>query len=99
MKIYEKSRLALISHWTHAFDKFGYDDGDGNVETPLIAKALGQHGYLVKYSRWSPHNTIIYSIVKDDVEFMPQENSEFVIGYDDPRNYLSSKILKILSDI
>lgn len=41
----------------------------------------------------------ILTIVKDDVEFMPQENSEFIIGYDDPRNYLSSKILKILSDI
>ena len=84
-------------HWKNAFAKFGYDDGDGKIETPHIAQALENAGYSVKYSRWSPHNTLIYSIQKDGVEFMPLNNPEIRIGYDGPQTYLPQAIQAILN--
>lgn len=83
-------------HWNNAFYKFGYDDGDGNVQTHLVAKVLEDAGYEVKYSRWSPHNTIIYSIQKDGVEYMPDKDSEFRLGYTHPAYYLPTRIQKLL---
>ena len=84
-------------HWREAFNKFGYDDGDGDIETPLVARILEDAGYAVKYSRWSPHNTIIYSIQKDGMEFMPVNDLKYRIGYDDPRDYLPCNILFIMN--
>lgn len=85
-------------HWNNAFAKFGYDDGDGKVETPYIAQILEDAGYSVKYSRWSPHNILIYSIQKNGIEYMPLDNPNFRIGYDDPRNYLPDDIQAILDE-
>ena len=85
-------------HWSEAFSKFGFNDGDGDVKTPLIALALEHAGYAVKYSRWSPHNTIIYSIKKDGIEFMPINNPQYRISYDDPREYLPDDILSLLDE-
>lgn len=85
-------------HWHHAFSKFGYDDGDGIVETPDVARVLEKAGYTVKYSRWSPHNTLIYSIQKDGVEYMPLHNPDIRIGYDDPAIYLQQDIQNLLND-
>lgn len=84
-------------HWSHAFYKFGYDDGDGYVETHLVAEVLESAGYHVKYGRWSPHNTIIYSITKDGLEYMPVDNSSVRIGYDFPENYLPKRIQDVLN--
>ena len=84
-------------HWHHAFSKFGYDDGDGDVQTPHVAKVLEDAGYSVKYSRWSPHNTIIYSIQKGGMELMPINNHKHRIGYDDPGSYLPEEILDLLN--
>ena len=84
-------------HWSEAFNKFGYDDGDGDVQTPLVAKALEDAGYRVKYSRWSPHNTIIYSIKKDGIESMPINNLKYRIGYDDPTLYLPEEIIRLFN--
>ena len=84
-------------HWREAFSKFGYDDGDGKVETPSIARLLQDCGYTVKYSRWGPHNTIIFSIQKDGIEHMPLHDTRFVIGYDDPQIYLPECIQDILN--
>lgn len=84
-------------HWHEAFAKFGYDDGDGKVETLLVAKILRNAGYTVKYSRWGPHNTIIYSIQKDGVEYMPLHDTRFIIGYDDPQIYLPDSIQDVLN--
>ncbi len=44
-----------------------------------------------------PHNTIIFSIVKDGVEYMPLNNTQFVIGYDDPQIYLPESVQDILN--
>ena len=90
------TEIILTQHWSEAFNKFGYDDGDGVVETPLVAEILENAGYRVKYSRWSPHNTIIYSIKKDGTELMPLDHHFWRIGYDDPRAYLGKNIIRIL---
>ena len=92
------SGAVLTRHWSHAFDKFGYCDGDGNIETSLVAQILVDHGYQVCYSRWSPHNTIIYSIEKKGLEYMPIGSVKFEIGYDDPRAYLPREIITILNE-
>ncbi|MGH1470869.1 MAG: hypothetical protein ACRBCS_06725 [Cellvibrionaceae bacterium] len=96
MEKYRCKACGNIFHWHHAFSKFGYEDGDGDVQTKFVASILEDAGYAVKYSRWSPHNTIIYSIKKDGVEFMPLGNPSFRIGYDDPTAYLPQKIINIL---
>lgn len=90
------TKIILTQHWSEAFDKFGYDDGDGVVETPLVAEILENAGYRVKYSRWSPHNTIIYSIKKDGIELMPLGHHFWRIGYDNPTKYLPNTITILL---
>lgn len=86
----------IWGRWPDAFCKFGYDDGDGVVQTKRIARILEDAGYAVKYARWSPHNTMIYSIKKSGIEFMPLLSKDFRIGYDDPRDYLDPEIQDIL---
>mgnify|MGYP006074374747 CR=1 FL=1 len=83
-------------HWNHAFSKFGYDDGNGNIETPAIAHLLETAGYRVKYERWCAHNVIITSIQKDGIELMPLLDQSIRIGYDDPKSYLPEPVQAIL---
>ncbi len=85
-------------NWREAFSKFGFNDGDGNIKTPHIAEALKFAGCYVKYSRWSPHNELIYSIKKDGIEYMPVDNDDYKIGYDNPLDYLPIEILKSLEE-
>jgi uncharacterized Zn-finger protein len=85
-------------HWSHAFSKFGYNDGDGSIETPQIAELLEGEGYEVNYGRWIAHNTLIFSIKKDGMELMPLDNSRIRIGYDDPKIYLPEDIQAILNN-
>ena len=54
-------------HWSHAFSKFGYDDGDGKIGTSEVAELLESEGYEVCYGRWLAHNTLIFSIKKEDI--------------------------------
>ncbi len=86
-------------HWSEAFAKFGYNDGDGIIYTPIIAQALEGAGYSVKYSRWSPHNTLIYSIQKYGIEYMPLYDPATRIGYDDPRDYLAQDVTDLLDQL
>jgi len=83
-------------HWSEAFSKFGFDDGDGKVQTQLVAQTLEDAGYYVKYSKWFMHNELIYSIRKDGIQFMPVNNPNYSIGYDDPYKYLPENILYLL---
>lgn len=83
-------------HWNNAFSKFGYDDGEGSLETRLVAQALQEAGYTVQFGRWAPHNTLIYSIWKEGIEYMPTGSPEHLIGYDDPKNYLPQDIRELL---
>ena len=80
--------------WEDAFDKFGFEDGDGEVMTDTVAAALCAHGYLVTTQVWGLHNTVITSIVTPaGREQMPADVS---IGYDNPRSYLPRHIVKLL---
>ena len=79
--------------WEEAFDKFGFKDGDGQIETWQIVKALEYAGYVAEEHTWGCHNTIIVSIKKDGVEQIPSSAN---VGYDDPRGYLPAAIIAIL---
>jgi hypothetical protein len=82
--------------WEEAFDKFGFDDGDGIVMTDVVANALRQRGYTVTAEPWGSHNVIIGSIrTKKGNELIPENTN---IGYDDPRSYLPKRIIKLLDE-
>ncbi len=85
-------------HWKNAFSKFGYNDGDGHIGTAFIAQILEDAGYEVEYATWRPHNTLIHSIKKHGIEFMPRNTSKYLIGYDDPEKYLPADIVDLLND-
>lgn len=82
--------------WEEAFDKFGFNDGDGNVMTEVVADVLRDAGYKVRVMGWGLHNEVIESISKDGVEYI-REN-EISLGYDDPRGYLPDRIVKLLDE-
>ncbi|MCA9078189.1 MAG: hypothetical protein KDA93_24380 [Planctomycetaceae bacterium] len=86
----------LSGAWEDAFLKFGYDDGDGFVETDLVAKVLAHAGYEVHIHEWGLHNTVIDSLTRDSVELIPGRDSTFRFGYDDPRDYLPQQVVSYL---
>lgn len=80
--------------WEEAFDKFGYDDGDGQVGTPSVMAALEAAGYRCESHQWGLHNTIIVSIEDaDGTQLIP---TSIKLGYDDPRDYLPVEIVGLL---
>lgn len=79
--------------WTEAFDKFGFDDGDGLVMTEHVANALRAHNYIVTVAAWGCHNIVITSIKRGDVELIPEHAN---LGYDDPLDYLPPDIIALL---
>lgn len=84
----------LTWRWQEAFDKFGYDDGDGLVETPLVVDELESHGYRCKAVELGMHNTVIVSITTaDGTELIPAGTR---IGYADPRTYLPGEVIALL---
>lgn len=80
-------------HWEEAFDKFGFQDGDGSVETGQVESCLIEAGYDVVEDRYGLHNFIITSIKKDSVELIP---ASAIVGYDNPRHYLPAEIVELL---
>jgi hypothetical protein len=79
--------------WEDAFDKFGFGDGDGQIETWRVRAFLEHTGYEVEELTWSLHNVIIISIKKDGTELIPESAA---VGYDDPRGYLPAGIIEAL---
>jgi len=79
--------------WKDAFDKFGFGDGDGQIETWRVRSVLECAGYSAEEVTWGLHNTIIVSIKKDGIEQIPEGT---IIGYDEPREYLPRKIVRLL---
>ena len=79
--------------WEDAFDKFGFDDGDGQVMTDTVADTLREAGYTVSAEPWGFHNVIITSIRHGKRELIP---STATVGYDDPREYLPQATIKLL---
>lgn len=85
-------------NWTEAFDKFGFGDGDGQIQTPEVEDVLLEAGYEVKCQEWGLHNLIIISIKKDGKELIPHDDPEVTFGYDDPHDYLPQCIVKLLDE-
>ncbi|MBX9925200.1 MAG: hypothetical protein K2Y05_02475 [Hyphomicrobiaceae bacterium] len=81
--------------WEEAFDKFGFGDGDGIVMTDSVVGALTRHGYEVTAEPWGSHNITICSISFNGVEQIPEDAK---LGYDDPRDYLPERIIKLLDE-
>lgn len=82
--------------WNEAFDKFGFGDGDGLVMTETVADALRKHGLTVIVEPWGSHNVTITSIkTKAGKELIPED---IQYGYDDPRDYLPKRIVKLLDE-
>jgi hypothetical protein len=80
-------------NWEEAFEKFGFDDGDGLVMTGSVVAVLRAAGYTVKTTTWGMHNTLITSIKKDRREQIPPWIN---VGYDNPRDYLPAEIVAVL---
>ncbi len=81
-------------HWEEAFAKFGFNDGDGQVETWSVEAVLLEAWYQVVVNQWGLHNTVIVSIIRDDVKYIPVKGICF--GYDNPRDYLPGEIIALL---
>ena len=79
--------------WEEAFDKFGFGDGDGLVETNTVAKALRAAGFTVTVSRYGCHNRVVTSIKQDGRQLIPDTAN---VGYDDPRGYLPDSVIALL---
>lgn len=85
-------------NWEEAFDKFGFHDGDGQVETATVEAVLNEAGYFTASEPWGFHNTTIVSIKKDGVEIMPLDDPAIEIGYAEPRDYLPAEVISLLDD-
>lgn len=80
--------------WEDAFDKFGFGDGDGQVETDTVVAVLENAGYRVEANPWGLHNVVIQSIKdRDGNEMIP---TSATLGYDSPRGDLPRKIVRLL---
>ena len=84
--------------WTEAFEKFGFNEGDGQVETWQVEHELVEAGYDVIVECWGMHNDVIISIKKDGKELIPHNNPNITFGYDDPRTYLPEDIVRLLDE-
>jgi hypothetical protein len=80
--------------WEEAFDKFGFEDGDGPVMTDVVERVLTDAGYSVTAEPWGLHNVVIQSI-KDaaGTDLIP---ADINLGYDDPRDYLPAALITLL---
>lgn len=76
-----------------AFEKFGFEDGDGLVMTDAVAHVLREAGLTVTTQHWGLHNVIITAIARDGVSLIPEGTR---LGYDDPRQYLPEDIVALL---
>ncbi len=84
--------------WTEAFAKFGFGDGDGQVETWQVEAVLVEAGYDIKVEEWGLHNLVIMSIKKDGEELIPYDNPAYTFGYDNPREHFPESLVKFLDE-
>lgn len=82
--------------WTDAFNKFGFNSGMGQIETPAVAQVLEEAGFVVYVGGPNVHNSIIVSIRKEGKEFIPFENPKYRFGYDNPREFFPQEIFFLL---
>ena len=76
--------------WEEAFDKFGFEDGDGLVMTDHVADFLRSSGLSVTVQQYGFHNLVITDIERDGQSLIPETAR---LGFDDPRDYLPEDIV------
>lgn len=81
--------------WTEAFDKFGFNDGDGIIMTHKVVGVLRDAGYKADVEPWGIHNVVITELTRDGVSCIPDGTR---LGYDDPRDYLPSEVIALLDE-
>lgn len=82
--------------WTESFDKFGFGDGDGQVETHKVVAVLEELGCRVSVGNSGLHNAVIVSIHRDGVELI---SNDVNTGYDNPRVYLPGELIDALDRV
>ena len=93
-------KYIVLWEWEEAFDKFGFDDGDGMVFTGLVATFIDSLGYESEFAG-GMHNSYFKSIKdksgKELLSVMPN-GDEIDVGYDDPRQYLPESLVQKLDE-
>ncbi|WP_072387143.1 hypothetical protein [Hyphomicrobium sp. CS1BSMeth3] len=78
--------------WEEAFDKFGFGDGDGQIETDRVIDVLTEAGYQVEFGETGLHNTFIDKIADANGVTLYEADREF------SRDVLPAEILKLLDE-
>ena len=81
--------------WTEAFDKFGFNDGDGIILTHKVVAVLRDAGYDAHAEPWTIHNIVTIEVLKDGVSCIPDSAC---LGYDNPRDYLPPEVIALLDE-
>lgn len=81
-------------NWEEAFNKFGFEDGDGWNGTHIVAEFIEKLGYTTECEHWGIHNYMIMDIQKDGVSLM--DENKITVGYDDPNIYLPADLVAAL---
>ena len=74
--------------WEEAFDKFGFDDGDGMVHTYEVADFIQELGWECDYDG-GIHNSYFVWLKKDGAKIECD-------GYENPRDYLPEDLVREL---
>jgi hypothetical protein len=74
--------------WVDAFAKFGFGDGDGEIETPQVIAALDEAGYTVESYEGGTHNHFITRLTDPEGTPWGDTPGKEVSGYINPRDYL-----------
>jgi len=83
--------------WTEAFNKFGFEDGDGWNGTHLIVDFLKEEfNYDCEVDSWGMHNYMIFNVYDKSKKSIIKK--EATIGYDNPEDYLPKKIVNALEE-
>ncbi len=93
-------KYTVFWEWEEAFDKFGFNDGDGMVFTGLVADFIDSLGYESSFDG-GMHNSYFNSIKdKSGKNLLSDEvvGDEIDVGYDDPRKYLPESLVQKLDE-
>ena len=73
--------------WREAFDKFGFQDGDGWNGTDIVADYIEEtFNVVTQRDSWGCHNYLILDVLcKNGVSQIP---NNFTVGYDEPDQWM-----------
>jgi len=89
------AQTIVLWMWQEAFDKFGFEDGDGWNGTPLVAEYLEELGFDVHTDTWGSHNYMIFDVKKNGESIIPKDTD---VGYAEPETYLPADVVEKLNE-